>query len=296
MLKSTCTVPGCGRAKRRKLYCEMHYSRWIKTGDTGPAGALVQSRDGECSAPGCASPIRSVGLCEVHYDRKRRTGTTDLPEKVDKGCYADGCDRKHYSRGLCGKHYQRLWNTGSLTLAPNVKRYCEQDGCNSPHLARGLCNQHYKRWETYGDPQFVMPPKRTSISELAERFEKYARKDANEMGCWEWAGSRTYQNYGVTTVADGSGSRQVRAIRLSYLLFKGPFGPDLFMCHTCDNPPCVNPDHLYAGTAADNSRDRLSDAPVPRPNPEPMSSYPELRISDADMHDLRLGDQLIYRR
>ena len=296
MSKPTCTVPGCDRTKRRKLYCEMHYKRLRNTGDLGPAGPLVLSRSGVCKVDDCDSPIRSVGLCEVHYDRMRRRGTTDLPAFVDRGCSVEGCNGKHNSKGLCKKHYQRLRSTGSPPLAPKVERTCEEDGCNSPHLARGLCNLHYKRWGIHGDPQFIMPPKRTSISELVERFEKYARKGANDMGCWEWPGTRTFQNYGVTTFSDGEGRRQVRAIRLAYLLFKGPFDPGLFMCHTCDNPPCVNPDHLYAGTAADNNRDMHSGAPVPRPNPEPMSSYPEVRISDADMHDLRLGDQLIYRR
>lgn len=42
----------------------------------------------------------------------------------------------------------------------------------------------------------------------------------------------------------------------------------LLICHTCDNRRCVNPNHLYAGTPQDNSNDRFSTEPLPRPNPE----------------------------
>ena len=72
-----------------------------------------------------------------------------------------------------------------------------------------------------------------------------------ETRCWEWQKSRTPQGYGKFKF-DG----EQLAHRISWLMHHGEFNRYLCVLHVCDNPPCVNPAHLFLGTWEDNNRDR----------------------------------------
>ena len=80
-------------------------------------------------------------------------------------------------------------------------------------------------------------------------------KTASTKDCQVWVRYRTRKGYGQTW--DRQQKRRRRAHRVVWEIFNGPIPKGAFVLHRCDNPPCVNPDHLYVGTAADNTRDMI---------------------------------------
>lgn len=85
---------------------------------------------------------------------------------------------------------------------------------------------------------------------IAERWAKHIRRGE---GCWEWTAYRDPNGYGRM---GGSEPRTViLAHRASWEIHFGPIPDNLDVLHTCDNPPCSRPDHLFLGTALDNMRD-----------------------------------------
>ena len=112
-------------------------------------------------------------------------------------------------------------------------------------------------------------PSQTTEHEEA-RFWKQVNKTE---GCWPWIGYRNEKGYGVMCFR----GKNIRAHRFAYLLTKGPIPAKYLICHTCDNRPCVRPDHLYVGTFLQNARDAVRRGRTAKGATHGWALHPELR-------------------
>lgn len=122
---------------------------------------------------------------------------------------------------------------------------------------------------------------------LHERFwPKVAKRGPS--ACWEWQGHKTAKGYGQI----GLGTRDkglAYAHRVSYMLATGEDPGDRLVCHRCDNPPCVNPAHLFLGSSMDNSHDARDKDRLVLPEPSRGEANTHAKLNELQVRE-------IYRR
>ena len=174
---------------------------------------------------------------------------------------------------------------------------CEK--CGEPFFQRGVrrfCTERCRKWAEKARARLRTAPVRAAIKEaqfiarmrevlarplrptLADRLEKYSIPEPNT-GCRLWIGRLKQTRAGVEYGELKVGGRYRRAHRVAYEVAKGVIPAGALVCHRCDVGICIEPDHLYAGTARTNfddmvKRGRYKPPPGSRKNASSLSVVP----------------------
>lgn len=124
------------------------------------------------------------------------------------------------------------------------KSTCSAEGCANVAVARKMCQTHYLRLKKHGDAEHV--PHVLTVKEII------AANSTAQGECILWTGVIDAKGYGRTKCRS---SKEKLAHRLSYESIHGAIPNGLMVCHKCDTPACIRPEHLFLGTHNDNMRD-----------------------------------------
>lgn len=195
--------------------------------------------------------------------------TADLRSGDKKSC---GCLRKDLLRvDITGKRFGKLIvvSIGESRGKSSSEFWLCKCDCGNEHT---VSSRHLRDGDVKSCGCWFLKENEVLLEEAKKRFFENIEKTES---CWIWKGV-DIKGYGVMFF-----KKCIKAHRFSYMIHKGELEKDKMICHTCDNPICVNPDHLYQGITIDNSRDM-----VQRNRSMKGSRHPKAKITEEDLKEI----------
>lgn len=122
---------------------------------------------------------------------------------------------------------------------------------------------------------------RTAYTPISTRL---MRKTLKTSTCWLWQGSKTIFGHGQIVSYESGHRKLVSAHRTSWELTNGPIPNGMCVLHKCDVPNCINPEHLFLGTKADNSKDMTN-----KNRHKYGESLPQSKLTEQEVIEIRLS-------
>ena len=273
-----CEFEGCGRRHNSHGLCSGHKQQlrardWDRSQLTplqryAPHDDKDIARDDglrPCAFPDCPRVVGPRGLCTGHYRQWHQRGKplkgdapdlTDLePLRIPHGtCTFRRCGKPHQANGLCKGHYAQAREGRGLATLRQAATQCGFDECDRDPHARGLCGAHYQqllRGQPLSPIGELPYPAGLSDEELLHWILSDEASTLTEGGCRIWNGITDPNRYGRIP----RWGKHELLHRFIYITANGVdrviFGDSVH--HKCHERGCVNPDHLEAATARENT-------------------------------------------
>ena len=153
---------------------------------------------------------------------------------------------------------------------------CSVDGCENDFYSNSFCKNHHEWHRRRG-----LLPKAKEIT-IRQKLLQNIKKDKD--GCWIWQKGKNNRGYGTISLPH---QKKAYAHRVSYEIFKGEIPQGMCVCHKCDVPACVNPEHLFVGSHQDNIRDAWVKGRLPLPPPRYGEKHHNAAFTAIEVREIR---------